>query len=627
MIYPELLTRTGLLAMATAPPVEGLKLKGAYITRQSASAFGADTVFDVRRGEPDALASIYASPGDRLTIGFGELSAFQDDLDVSINPLDTVALYSASIPPGGGGMRPTIILVLDDEIPVELSDNLQAINDLTPGADVIIKGNGSTWVSIGANVADGWAKLDGSGLIPSALLPGFVDDILEYANFAALPVSGETGKMYVTLDTNKTYRWSGSAYVEISASPGTTDALTEGVTNLYFTTARVLATVLTGLSLATGTAITSADTILAALGKLQKQITDLKASADLITEGTTNKYFTEARVLASILAGLSLATGTAITSADSVLSAFGKLQKQITDITMGGGGAASAQVDVITVAMSPYTWTKPTGAKRVEVVLIGGGAGGGSGRKGANGAGRAGGAGGAGGSMSVFSFNAADLGATETVTVGAGGAGGASQTTNSTNGIVGAKGGLTSFGNWLKAEGGNFGGQATSSNAAGGAITNGFPSTFYNSTAGASSSSTSGATAVVATLFAPTGGGCGGAINSAGSVLNNSANNGGDIGTTTGVNASSGLNSIISGGTGALSTTANGGAGNNSSVHYAGSGGGGGGASSSGNAGNGGAGGLYGGGGAGGGAAIDSVGNSGAGGAGGNGVAIVVTYF
>lgn len=56
------------------------------------------------------------------------------------------------------------------------------------------------------------------GKVPASQLPSYVDDVLEYANFAALPGTGETGKIYVTLDTNLTYRWSGSAYVEISAS-------------------------------------------------------------------------------------------------------------------------------------------------------------------------------------------------------------------------------------------------------------------------------------------------------------------------------------------------------------------------------------------------------------------------
>jgi len=64
----------------------------------------------------------------------------------------------------------------------------------------------------------GVAELDSSGKVPSAQLPSFVDDVLEYANLASFPASGESGKIYVALDTNLTYRWSGSAYVEISQS-------------------------------------------------------------------------------------------------------------------------------------------------------------------------------------------------------------------------------------------------------------------------------------------------------------------------------------------------------------------------------------------------------------------------
>lgn len=56
------------------------------------------------------------------------------------------------------------------------------------------------------------------GKIPSAQLPAYVDDVLEYANLAAFPATGESGKIYVALNTNLTYRWSGTAYVEISKS-------------------------------------------------------------------------------------------------------------------------------------------------------------------------------------------------------------------------------------------------------------------------------------------------------------------------------------------------------------------------------------------------------------------------
>ena len=66
--------------------------------------------------------------------------------------------------------------------------------------------------------ANGYASLDATGKVPAAQLPSSVDDVLEYANLASFPVSGSTGIIYVALDTNKTYRWSGSAYIEISPS-------------------------------------------------------------------------------------------------------------------------------------------------------------------------------------------------------------------------------------------------------------------------------------------------------------------------------------------------------------------------------------------------------------------------
>ncbi|MFE7717470.1 hypothetical protein ACFU44_00285 [Nocardia rhizosphaerihabitans] len=88
-------------------------------------------------------------------------------------------------------------------------------------------------------VADGLAPLDGNGVVSPAFLPSYVDDVLEAANFASLPGTGEPDKIYITIDTGKIYRWGGSAYAEISASPGSTDAVPEGVANLYYTDARV----------------------------------------------------------------------------------------------------------------------------------------------------------------------------------------------------------------------------------------------------------------------------------------------------------------------------------------------------------------------------------------------------
>lgn len=148
------------------------------------------------------------------------------------------------------------------------------------------------------------------GVIPAAQLPSFVDDVLNgtYIDDETFndendnPYTPEDGKIYVDTTTNKTYRWSGSIYVEIggggvalgetsstayrgdrgkeaydhSLSQGnphntTTSEITEG-SKLFFTEARVRQTPLTGLSTSTATAITASDNVLQALGKAQGQL-------------------------------------------------------------------------------------------------------------------------------------------------------------------------------------------------------------------------------------------------------------------------------------------------------------------------------------------------------------------
>lgn len=64
----------------------------------------------------------------------------------------------------------------------------------------------------------GLAELDDTGHVPVSQLPSYVDDVQEYASRSAFPATGESGKIYVATDTNLTYRWSGSGYVEISPS-------------------------------------------------------------------------------------------------------------------------------------------------------------------------------------------------------------------------------------------------------------------------------------------------------------------------------------------------------------------------------------------------------------------------
>jgi hypothetical protein len=64
------------------------------------------------------------------------------------------------------------------------------------------------------------------GKVPASELPSYVDDIIEVANYAALPATGEIGKIYVTLNNNKIYRWSGSVYIEIASNSAIWGAIT-----------------------------------------------------------------------------------------------------------------------------------------------------------------------------------------------------------------------------------------------------------------------------------------------------------------------------------------------------------------------------------------------------------------
>lgn len=81
-------------------------------------------------------------------------------------------------------------------------------------------------------VANGYAGLDATGKVPVAQLPSYVDDVLEFANLAGFPATGEAGKIYVALDTNKTYRWSGSAYIYITSGAVDSVAGKTGVVTL-----------------------------------------------------------------------------------------------------------------------------------------------------------------------------------------------------------------------------------------------------------------------------------------------------------------------------------------------------------------------------------------------------------
>jgi hypothetical protein len=189
-------------------------------------------------------------------------------------------------------------------------------------------------------VASGYAPLGSDAKVPSLYLPSYVDEVQAYANLAAFPATGLASVIYIANDTNKTYRWSGSAYVEISPSPGTTDSLVEGSVNLYFTAARVLATVLTGLSTSTNSEILATDTEIVALGKLQAQLNAAGSIYDAAGSAAAAQAFAIQRSnhtgtqtastisdfnttsLAQLLTGYTTGTPGTITSSTSLLTAI-----------------------------------------------------------------------------------------------------------------------------------------------------------------------------------------------------------------------------------------------------------------------------------------------------------------
>lgn len=102
--------------------------------------------------------------------------------------------------------------------------NKPSINSVTLSGNKTTSDLGITASGVGAipstdkGANGGVAELDSNGKVPSSQLPSYVDDVLSYSSQSAFPATGETGKIYIAEDTNKTYRWSGSAYAEISAS-------------------------------------------------------------------------------------------------------------------------------------------------------------------------------------------------------------------------------------------------------------------------------------------------------------------------------------------------------------------------------------------------------------------------
>jgi hypothetical protein len=141
---------------------------------------------------------ILVGPGTYPNVGGGATITTTEPLNALVSN-GTYWFIGVEIPITATGVWGTITGVLSDQ--TDLNDVLESKADLIDGK------------------------------VPNSQLPSYIDDVVEVANYAALPASGETGKIYVTIDNGNVYRWSGSAYIRIADSSAVWGTITGTLSN------------------------------------------------------------------------------------------------------------------------------------------------------------------------------------------------------------------------------------------------------------------------------------------------------------------------------------------------------------------------------------------------------------
>lgn len=229
---------------------------------------------------------------------------------------------------GQGGFTPPVVANLTDLQDVAITPAQQATDGVVSWSTA--QGKFVIGTAIGAYIpmaqkgtANGVATLGADGLIPSGQLPSYVDDVVEVATFATLPATGEAGKIYVVttagtqggaaFPANSQFRWTGSAYVRLVASPGTTDNVVEGTSNLYFTTARARA----AISVGSGLSYTDSTGVLS----VNRSVTDGWYEASFAKNSAFNKNFGTAA--GTVAEGNHTHTFASLTSKPTTVAGYG----------------------------------------------------------------------------------------------------------------------------------------------------------------------------------------------------------------------------------------------------------------------------------------------------------------
>ena len=155
-----------------------------------------EDIIDIIVTETTNLIEITSQPTDEII----DVNIIDNREDVTLNVTPTLVEININSLTGNFG-------ILWGEIEGTLSNQTDLQNALNLKADLV------------------------DGKVPSSQLPSYVDDVVEVANYASLPVTGEVGKIYITLDTNYIYRWTGSVYVEIKDSSAVWGAITGTLSN------------------------------------------------------------------------------------------------------------------------------------------------------------------------------------------------------------------------------------------------------------------------------------------------------------------------------------------------------------------------------------------------------------
>ena len=137
------------------------------------------------------------------------MSSFKDKIVTALGKKSDKSSTVSNVAWSSSKLTKTINGTTTDVVTASTLKTAMSLNNVTNDAQVKRTEMGT---------ANGVATLDANGIINTSQLPSYVDDVLEYSAKSQFPATGETGKIYVDTSTNLTWRWGGSAYVEISPS-------------------------------------------------------------------------------------------------------------------------------------------------------------------------------------------------------------------------------------------------------------------------------------------------------------------------------------------------------------------------------------------------------------------------